>query len=157
MGLPGTYTGTDSQNAQMINWMKVHGYKNGVYNLRQSEWAWTQENGAEAIIRPSDGAVLTPLVKGDTVLNADTTRNLLDLINSPKDFIKEQMGKMVVPNRTVHDNISNDIQMSITLPNVQNYEQFKYAMQHDPNFEKMVQAMTVGCAAGKGSLRKYSM
>lgn len=157
MGLPGTYTGTNTQNAQMINWMKVHGYKNGVYNLRQSEWAWTQENGAEAIIRPSDGAVLTPLVKGDTVLNADTTRNLLDLINSPKDFIKEQMGKMTVPNRTVHDNISNDIQMTITLPNVQNYEQFKYAMQHDPNFEKMVQAMTVGRAAGKGSLRKYSM
>ena len=76
MGLGSGYTGSSSQNSRMIAWMKANGYKSGVYNLRNDETAWTQENGAEAIIRKSDGAILTPLKSGDSVLKASATKNI---------------------------------------------------------------------------------
>lgn len=79
------------QNKALLEWMKANGYATGVKNLKQDELAWTQENGREVIIRPSDGAILTPLFKGDSVLNADATKNLYNLVNNPNDFIQDSL------------------------------------------------------------------
>ena len=165
MGFSGTYTGTDSQNIQMLNWMKLNGYKNGVYNLKRDEWAWTQEGGkAEVILNPDgsitrpDGSVLTPLKQGDSVLSADATKNLYSFMNNPQAFVRSMgLSNIPVPQNTRQNTISNDIQLTIELPNVQNYEQFKYALQHDKQFEKVVQAMTTERAAGGSSLKKYNI
>ena len=165
MGFSGTYTGTDSQNIQMLNWMKLNGYKNGVYNLKRDELAWTQEGGkAEVILNPDgsitrpDGSVLTPLKQGDSVLNADATKNLYSFMNNPQAFVRSMgLSNIPVPQNTRQNTISNDIQLTIELPNVQNYEQFKYALQHDKQFEKVVQAMTTERAAGGSSLKKYNI
>ena len=61
------------------------------------------------------------------------------------------------PSQSVVGNTyDNDFSMQVVLPNVQNYEQFKYAMQHDKGFEKMVRAMTVDKMFGGSSLKKYN-
>lgn len=159
MGFEGVYTGTHEQNLNMLNWMKKNGYKNGVYNLKKDELAWTQENSDfEAIIRPSDGAILTPLARKDTVLNADATSNIWDMANNPKDFIGNNLKfmNMPVPIYKNGDTYNGEIELSINLPNVMNYEQFKYAMQHDKNFEKMIRSMTVDKMFGNSSLKKYN-
>lgn len=164
MGLSGTYTGTDAQNARMLEWMKLNGYKHGVFDLKRDEWAWTQEGGMPEVILNSDGSitrpdgsVLTPLKQGDSVLNADATRNLFNFTSDPRSFIYGQLQNLPAVKNTGYGTVNNDIQLSIELPNVQNYEQFKYALQHDKQFEQVVQSMTTGRAAGGSSLKKYKV
>jgi hypothetical protein len=161
LGFKGTYTGSAEQNIQILDYLKKNGYRNGTYKLLKDEWAWTQEGRKmEAIIRPSDGAILTPLAKGDSVLKASATSNLFDFANDPSKFIRDTLdvGGSISdnPNLSVAGNTyDNDISIQIELPNVMNYEQFKYAMQHDSNFEKMVRAMTVDKMFGGSSFKKY--
>lgn len=161
MGGSGTYVGSASQNVWMINQMKSHGYKNGVLNLANSELAWTQEGRKqEYIVRPSDGAILTPLAKQDSVFSANASTNLWNMANNPSDFIRDNLkiGNNITPviKSVSGDTFTGDIAFTVSLPNVMNYEQFKYAMQHDKSFERFVRAMTVDKMFGGSSLRKYN-
>lgn len=161
MGGSGTYTGSAKQNAWMIKQMKAHGYRKGKYNLRQDELAWTQEGRKlEAIIRPSDGAILTPLKKEDSVLNAKATRALFDFVNNPSNFIQTHsapVNNLLSSSRSAGtvNNFDNDFNIDISLSGIDNYEKFKAALQHDKNFENMVRAMTVDRMFGGSSLKKY--
>lgn len=148
-------------------WFKksdVNAYKNGVYNLKQDELAWTQENGvAESIIRRSDGAVLTPLGSGDSVLNGNATANLFDFANSPADFIYNSLfGSKNFGNFSKVSNSSNNTSVNFenvnfNLPNVKNYDEFMHTLQHDKKFETMVRAMTTDRIFGGSSLKKYHL
>lgn len=149
----------------VTGWFKksdVKAYKTGVQNLKDDEVAWTQDGGQEFIIRPSDGAILTPLAKYDSVLNTNASNNLWDVANNPSDFIRDSLNidkastQIPVANNISGNSYDNDFEMNINLPNVMNYEQFKYAMQHDKNFEKMVRAMTVDKLFGGSSLKKFN-
>lgn len=149
----------------VTGWFKksdVEAYKTGVQNLKDDEVAWTQDGGREFIIRPSDGAILTPLAKYDSVLNTNASNNLWDMANNPSDFIRDSLNidktstQIPVANSISGNSYDNDFEMNINLPNVMNYEQFKYAMQHDKNFEKMVRAMTVDKLFGGSSLKKFN-
>lgn len=178
MGISATeknITGNSSMKNEILKILKAYGYSSGVKKLAQDELAWTQEDGAEAIIRPTDSAVLTPLKAGDSVLNADATSNLYDLLNDPSAFLEKysslttgslfpspDMPEISVDIPDVIGNLAGSGGQEIsfnfdnlTLPNVTNYEEFKYALQHDSKFEKMVQSMTVGRASGGTALRKY--
>lgn len=77
----------------MIGWVKkklISGYSAGIEKVPKDEYAWTQEGREEeAIIRPSDGAILTPLAKNDSVLNHDATSNLFNFANDPREFIRD--------------------------------------------------------------------
>lgn len=161
LGFSGTYTGSAKQNTQILNYLKKNGYRTGKYKLSKDELNWTQEGRKlEAIIRPSDGAILTPLAQNDSVLKASATSNIFDFANDPSGFIRDNLniGSAIsnAPSQNVVGNTyDNDFSIQIELPNVQNYEQFKYAMQHDKGFEKMVRAMTVDKMFGGSSLKKY--
>jgi len=129
------------------------GFAGGTRSVGSSGFAWTQEKGMEAIIRRSDGAVLTPLARGDAVLNAAGTNNLFAFANNPRGFLRAQGAADV---RTVSTGSFNgDVNFNVSLPNVSNYEQFKYAMQHDPQFEMMLQDMTVNQLVGGLKHKKY--
>lgn len=151
------YTGTKNQNKKLLEAIKNSGYASGIRRIKENELAWTQEKGREAIIRPSDGAILTPLAKGDSVLKASATSNLFDFANNPAEFINglglNMDGNPNVTQNTVTNN--SNVNLEVTLPNVKNYEDFKYAMQHDKNFEKMIQSMTTDRLFGGSSLKKY--
>lgn len=46
--------------------------------------------------------------------------------------------------------------VSLSFPNVHNYEDFMKQAQQDPKFEKMVQNMTLGQTLGRNSLNKLT-
>lgn len=145
----------------ITGWFKkgdVKAYATGKKNIANSELAWTQENGKEFIVRPSDGAILTPVAKGDSVLNANASGNIWDMANSPAEFIKDNLNlkNTDVPNNsTVRNNYTQYLDKVVfSLPNVKNYEQLLAQMQKDKSFEKLIMAMSVDRLAGGSSLAK---
>lgn len=138
----------------------TRGYASGAYRISRNQLAWTQEGrNLEAIIRPSDGAILTPLARNDSVLNASATANLFDFANNPSQFIKDNLdiGHVtdVQPHQIVGNTYDNDFSIQIALPNVSNYEQFKRELQQDKSFERMIKAMTTDRLFGGSSINKY--
>ena len=141
----------------MYQWLKRNGYASGARRILDDELAWTQEKGLEAIIRPSDGAILTPLSRGDSVLNAGATQNIWDMANNPMKFIRDNLSFPINLPSGIMSGGNYDIQQSmvITLPNVQNYSEFVTALQSDMRFEKMLQDMTINQLTNKNALAKY--
>ena len=144
-----------------LGWVKLNqisGYAVGKKNFLDNETAWTQENGTEFIVRPSDGAILTPIAKGDSILNASASRNIWDMANSPVDFIKDNLnlsGANIPNNSNVNNNYTQNLESVVfNLPNVQNYNELLSSMQKDKNFEKLILSMSVDRLAGKSSLAK---
>ena len=133
-------------------------YATGKKNLLDNEYAWTQEKGQEYIVRPSDGAILTPVAKGDSVLTSTATNNIWNMANSPAEFIRDNLnlGSTSVPNSsTVQNSYTQHLDKVVfSFPNVKNYDEMLSAMQKDPNFERLVESMSIGKLAGKSSLAK---
>ena len=146
----------------VTGWFKksdVKAYKTGVRGIDETQLAWTQENGGkEFIVRPSDGAILTPLAKGDSVLNANASGNIWNMANNPSDFIKDNLnlGSTNIPNNSnVQNNYTQHIgQVVFDMENVHNYNEMLSMMQKDKNFEKLLLSMTIDRVAGKSSLAK---
>lgn len=142
-------------------WFKksdVSAYALGAKNIRNNEMAWTQENGSEMIMRPSDGAILTPLAKNDSVLTSAASSNIWNMANNPSDFIKDNLdldkidtGANVGNKTTYTQNLDKVV---FNLPNVKNYDELLKSMQHDKNFERLIMSMTIDPIAGKSSLEK---
>lgn len=142
-------------------WFKksdVSAYALGAKNIRNNEMAWTQENGSEMIMRPSDGAILTPLAKNDSVLTSAASSNIWNMANNPSDFIKDNLdldkidtGANVGNKTTYTQNLDKVV---FNLPNVKNYDELLKSMQHDKNFERLIMSMTIAPIAGKSSLAK---
>jgi len=148
-----------------LGWLKLNqisGYATGKNNFLNDEVAWTQEDwekkGEEFIVRPSDGAILTPIAKGDSVLTSAASKNIWDMANSPAEFIKDNLNLSAtgIPNNsTVQSNYTQHLDKVVfNFPNVKNYEEMLYAMQKDRNFESLIQSMTINPIAGKSSLGK---
>lgn len=153
---------TDKSGKHPLGWLKLNqisGYAVGKQNFMNDELAWTQEGRKqEFIVRPSDGAILTPVAKGDSILTSAASNNIWDMANSPAEFIKDNLGihSASVPNNsTVQSNYTQHLDKVIfNLPNVKNYGELLLEMQKDPKFEKLIQSMTIDQIAGKSSLGK---
>lgn len=142
-------------------WFKksdVKAYAVGARDIRNNEMAWTQENGSEMIMRPSDGAILTPLAKNDSVLTSAASSNIWNMANNPADFIKDNLdfdnintGVNANTKTTYTQNLDKVI---FNLPNVKNYNELLAEMQRDKNFERLISSMTIDRLAGKSALAK---
>ena len=142
-------------------WFKksdISAYALGAKNIKNNEMAWTQENGSEMIMRPSDGAILTPLAKNDSVLTSAASSNIWNMANNPSDFIKDNLdfdkintGANVESKTTYTQNLDKIV---FNLPNVKNYDELLKSMQHDKNFERLIMSMTIDPIVGKSSLAK---
>ena len=120
-------------------------YATGSKHISSDQLAWTQDGGGELIYRSTDGAILTPLNVGDKVFTAEMSENLWNLAQ-----LKQRPVASTGAGRTVN----NTNAISINLPNVQNYEQFKNALQNDPNMTKFIQQVTFGEATNGIKLNK---
>lgn len=130
----------------------------GVHKVPKDDDYWTQEFGSEAIIRPSDGAILTPLKSGDSVLSKTATDNLWKAANDPSKFIRDNiMGGLLssIDSSANSNYVQNIDNITFNMPNVKNYEQLISQMQSDKNFEKLILSMSVDRLAGGSSLGKY--
>ena len=153
LGKSSAYKGTASQNSKMLSWMKANGFKVGAKSIDKDQMAWTQEAGQEIIFRKSDGAMLTPLGKGDSVFTAEQTSALWNLSHGMINGF--ETGATAIANYPTTFNggtVNNDINMSITLPNVTNYEEFAAQLKADTSFQKYIQQATLGSALNKNSL-----
>lgn len=129
-------------------------YASGVKRLSSGELAWTQEDGLEAILRPTDNAILTPLKAGDSVLTAEATQNLWNFANNPLAFMKSTVG---VPNSVSKNNgvtFNNAMSPTIIVNGVSNANEFIRELQKNKQFESMMQDMTVNLMNGGASLSK---
>lgn len=143
-----------------LGWVKLNqlkGYETGSKRINKNQLAWTQEHESEVIIRPSDGAILTPLKENDMVFDSRMSKNLWNIGNNPEKYIRENLSLDVIKNipnasnNTYTQNIEN---VNFTM-NAQSYSEMVTEMQHDPKFEKMLKAMTVDRMNGGSSLAKY--
>lgn len=144
-----------------VSLSQLKGYKTGVKDLDYDQLAIINEEGNETIVRP-DGSILTPLTRGTSVLNNTATENLWNMTNNPSDFIEKYTEKFQpkIPSSLMNNsnsNITNEISMSITLPNVTNYKEFATGLQHDPNFEKMIGCMIDARTMGTSRYKKYTV
>ena len=144
-----------------LGWLKLNqisGYASGKKNFLNNEIAWTQENGQEFIIRPSDGAILTPVAKGDSVLNATASGNIWSMANNPAEFIKNNLGldSANIPNGSnVNNTYSQHIDSVVfRMDGVKNYDEMLAQMQKDKNFERLVLSMSINQIAGGSKLAK---
>lgn len=144
-----------------LGWLKLNqlsGYASGKEKFYNDENAWTQEDGREFIVRPSDGAILTPIAKGDSVLNAAASGNIWNMANSPAEFIKEnlKLDTSSVPNTSSVNNsiVQNFENITFSMPNVHGYNELLSEMQRDPKFEKFILSMTIDQIAGRSKLAK---
>ncbi len=83
-----SFYGINSASTDLNQFGNVTGYASGTRKVDKDKVAWTQENGkGEVIIRKSDGAILTPLSRGDGVVPNDLSNNLFDWGKSnPQEF-----------------------------------------------------------------------
>ena len=132
-------------------------YAKGLKRAIKDEDAWVNELDDESIISPTKRAIITHISKGDSVLNGDATDNIWDMANDPSGFIS----KNLFPNAVTNDiepyiNIDNSKidNVTFTLPNVYNYEDFMNRAKKDNKFEGMIQAMTIRRLNGGSELAK---
>ena len=128
------------------------GYAKGTKSSPRDQLAWTQENASELIYRTSDGAMLTPLNRGDMVFTHDMSQRLWEIA---KGNIPTTVG-LTVPNVGSSNvrNVTSNNNITIELPNVENYNDFKREMKQDKELEKFWQEITIGQAMGNNTLKK---
>lgn len=145
---------TAAKNRQ-VTAKKNHAYRRGTSNVPYDEYAWTQEAGGEMILRKSDGAMLTPLGKGDMVFTNQMSKNLWNMAKDPLKALAGQVtshASTSVNNTSVGDITNN---FSFNLPNVKDSDEFIRELQHNKKFENIIKSMTLGTLSGKGSLNKF--
>jgi len=73
----------------MKDLQNARGYATGLKKADQDQLAWTQELGEEAIISPTRNAILTPIRRADSVLDAKMTDNLWKWAEyNPNEFLR---------------------------------------------------------------------
>lgn len=131
-------------------WWK--GYAKGTPKIPSNQLAWTQEEGSELIYRTTDGALLTPLGKGDMVFTNAMSQRLWDIASGSMPFGFNLDSPNVSAN--ANQNVTANNSITIELPNVQNYDDFKREMKQDTELEKFWQEITIGQMMGNARLKK---
>ena len=93
------------KDVKIGNWRVFGNYATGARRITKNQLAWTQEHGKEEwIVRPSDGAILTPLSPDSGVLPPDITSKLWALAEGKMPTM--QMPKMPTPTYDFSETIS---------------------------------------------------
>lgn len=163
MGGDGEYYATYDQNVWMLDWMKSHGYRNGTKSATAGLHRTDEEGLGSEVIFSKKYGTLRKLDAGDMVFNAEQVEKLWNLskgITTPNMYMDNLGAKLPdIPN--ISNNLANKVDVSygdvsLSFPNVHNYEDFMKQAQQDPKFEKMVQNMTLGQTLGRNSLNKLT-
>ena len=150
-GGTGTYQNTYDQNVWLLQKVKEE--------LKKQEYTYATGGQIADIINASgeDGFLLAR--KGEYILTESQFELASSMIDKLIDFSKLQPNTNAIKGMSYANNSTNNIEMNITLPNVDNYDSFVKELQRDPKFEKIVQSMTIGKATGKSlgnnSLNKF--
>lgn len=163
MGGDGEYYATYDQNVWMLDWMKSHGYRNGTKSATAGIHRTDEDGLGSEVIFSKKYGTLRKLDAGDMVFNADQVEKLWNLskgITTPNMYM-DNLGVKLPDIPNISNNLANKVDVSygdvsLSFPNVHNYEDFMKQAQQDPKFEKMVQNMTLGQTLGRNSLSKLT-
>ena len=144
MGGDGEYYGSSDQNIWMLDQLKSHGYRKGTKTATVGMHLTDEQGLGSEVIFSKKYGTLRKLDTGDMVFNADQVEKLWNLSRG--------MPNLFVDNKV--DVSYGDV--SLSFPNIHNYEDFMKQAQQDPKFEKMVQNMTLGQTLGRNSLSKLT-
>lgn len=95
-----------------LGWVKLSqlsGYASGIKKAAEEELAWTQEKGAEIVVSPSTGAVLTKINPGDSVIPNNLTENLFKWGALDPEIVKKCVDSMnaTIANDCVSQTVRN--------------------------------------------------
>lgn len=163
MGGEGQYYGTYDQNIFMLDYLKSHGLKKGTKSATGGITLTDEDGLGSEVIFSKKYGTLRKLDAGDMVFNADQVEKLWNLskgITTPNMYM-DNLGAKLPDISNMSNNLSNKVDISygdvtLTFPNVHNYEDIMKQMQKDPKAEKMIQEMTLGQALGRNSLNKLT-
>lgn len=159
MGNDDPYYGTSEQNIQMLEYMKSHGLKKGSKSAHGGLTLTDEDGLGSEVIFSKKYGTLRKLDAGDMVFNADQVEKLWNLskgITTPNMYMDNLGVKLPdVPN--ISNNLANKVDVefgdvTLSLPNVKNYEDFMKQMVSDKRFLKAVQEGTLGQVLGRNSL-----
>jgi hypothetical protein len=157
------YYGTADQNILLLDYLKSHGLKKGSKSAHGGLTLTDEDGLGSEVIFSKKYGTLRKLDAGDMVFNADQVEKLWNLskgITTPNMYMDNLGAKLPdIPN--ISNNLANKVDVSygdvsLSFPNVHNYEDFMKQAQQDPKFEKMVQNMTLGQTLGRNSLNKLT-
>lgn len=131
-------------------WLK---YASGSRSIPTNRLAWTQDEGQELIYRTTDGALLTPLNQGDMVFTNEMSQRLWEFASGHIP-IGGDIEMPIIGGGTTAGNVTANNNITIELPNVENYDDFKKAMKQDRDLEKFWQEITIGQMMGNARLKK---
>ena len=119
----------------------------GIYETNEAD------TGTELIYKTQSGGILTPLDAGDMVFTNEMSKRLWDIAanNIPTGGTVQMVN---LPTNINGGTVNTNADISITLPNVTNYTEFKKELQNDDNFEKFIKEITVGQLNGNNTLKK---
>lgn len=139
---------------------KWKGYKTGTKGVPRNDLYWTNEGRKpEAIIRKSDGAILTPLNKGDSVIPNSAMKNMYQALTDPAKYLKQYTTpdiKVVQSNNNSSNTQPPVVNMQFIANGVQDANKFVNDLMNNKKLEKWIQEVTLGQANGNNNYKKYS-
>jgi TP901 family phage tail tape measure protein len=161
MGYDDPYYGTSEQNIQMLEYMKSHGLKKGSKSAPGGLTLTDEQGLGSEVIFSKKYGTLRKLDTGDMVFNADQVEKLWNLSKGMPNMFVDNLGAKLPDISNISNNLANKVDVSygdvtLTFPNVHNYEDIMKQMQKDPKAEKMIQEMTLGQTLGRNSLSKLT-
>ena len=161
MGYDDPYYGTSEQNIQMLEYMKSHGLKKGSKSAHGGLTLTDEDGLGSEVIFSKKYGTLRKLDAGDMVFNADQVEKLWNLSKGMPNMFVDNLGAKLPDIPNISNSLANKVDVSygdvsLSFPNVHNYEDFMKQAQQDPKFEKMVQNMTLGQTLGRNSLSKLT-
>ena len=160
MGGEGQYYGTYDQNIFMLDWMKSHGYRKGT-NSAKPGIHLTDEDGLGSEVIVTKYGTLRQLEAGDTVFSKEQVQKLWDMSksitaltpNMGLNNITTKLPDIPANSKSMTNKVDVEFgDVTLSLPNVKNYEDFMKQMVSDKRFLKAVQEGTLGQVLGRNSL-----
>lgn len=157
MGGDGEYYGSSDQNIWMLDQLKSHGYKNGTKSAIAGIHRTDEDGLGSEVIFSKKYGTLRKLDAGDMVFNADQVEKLWNLSKGMPNMFVDNLGAKLPDIPNISNNLANKVDVefgdvTLSLPNVKNYEDFMKHMVSDKRFLKAVQEGTFGQVLGRNSL-----
>ena len=155
------YYGTAEQNIRLLNYLKNNGYRKGTKSATAGIHRTDEDGLGSEVIFSKKYGTLRKLDAGDMVFNADQVEKLWNLSKGMPNMFVDNLGAKLPDIPNISNSLANKVDVSygdvsLSFPNVHNYEDFMKQAQQDPKFEKMVQNMTLGQTLGRNSLSKLT-
>lgn len=157
MGNDDPYYGTSEQNIQMLEYMKSHGLKKGSKSAHGGLTLTDEQGLGSEVIFSKKYGTLRKLDTGDMVFNKDQVEKLWNLSKGMPNMFVDNLGAKLPDIPNISNNLANKVgvefgDVTLSLPNVKNYEDFMKQMVSDKRFLKAVQEGTLGQVLGRNSL-----